>query len=88
MSEIEQRSGSESVPTGYSEFLVIRGCTEICFSRFFLRTMSDSGCNIFCLLNMGSFESKHNYFMLLTLFKLTTCFDSCTGPSSGHKIYN
>ena len=39
-------------------------------------------------LNRGSFESKHNYLMLFSLFKLTTCFGPCTGPSSGHKIYN
>ena len=38
-------------------------------------------------LNRGSFESKHNY-LTLSLFKLTTCFGLCTGPSSGHKIYN
>jgi len=25
-------------------------------------------------LNSRSFESKHNYLMLLSLFKLTTCF--------------
>jgi len=25
--------------------------------------------------------------MLLSLFKLTTCFGLCTWPSSGHKIY-
>ena len=35
--------------------------------------------------NVGSFESKHNYLML-SLFKLTTCFGPCTGPSSGHNI--
>ena len=39
-------------------------------------------------LNMGVFESKHNYLMLLSLFKLTTCFGPCTRPSSGHKIYD
>jgi len=39
-------------------------------------------------LNRGSFESKHNYIMLLYLFKLTTCFGLCTGSSSGHKIFN
>jgi len=38
-------------------------------------------------LNTGSFESKHNYLKLLSLFNLTTCFGLCTGPSSGHKIY-
>jgi len=32
--------------------------------------------------------SKYNYLMLLYFFKLTTCFGPCTGPSSGHKIYN
>jgi len=36
----------------------------------------------------GSFESKHKYLMFLSLFKLTTCFGLCTGPSSGHKTYN
>jgi len=39
-------------------------------------------------INRGSFESKHKYHLLLSLFKLTTCFGPCTGPSSGHKIYN
>ena len=39
-------------------------------------------------LNRGSFESKYNYLILLSLFKPTTCFGLCTGPSSGHKIYN
>ena len=39
-------------------------------------------------LNRRSFESKHNYLMLLSSFKLTTCFGPCTGLSSGHKIYN
>jgi len=38
-------------------------------------------------LNRGSFESKHNYLILLSLFQLTTCFGLCTGPSSGHKIW-
>ena len=37
-------------------------------------------------LNSGSFESKHNYLMLLSSFKLTTCFGPCNGPSSGHNI--
>jgi len=37
-------------------------------------------------LNRGSFESKHSCLMLLSLFKLTTCFRLCTGPSSGRKI--
>jgi len=37
-------------------------------------------------LNRDSFESKHNYLMLLYSVKLT-CFGPCTGPSSGHKIY-
>jgi len=37
---------------------------------------------------MDSFESKHNYLMLLSLFKLMKLFGSCTGPSSGHKVYN
>jgi len=39
-------------------------------------------------LNRISFKSKHNYLMSLSLFKLTTCFGHCTGPSSGHKILN
>jgi len=39
-------------------------------------------------LNRVPFESKHDYLMLLSLFKLTTSFDLCTGPTSGHKIYN
>ena len=43
---------------------------------------------VYLQLSGGSFESKHNYLMLLSLFKLTTCFGPCTGPSSGHKIYN
>jgi len=42
---------------------------------------------LYLQLNRGSFESKHNHIMLLPLFKLTTCFGPCTGPSSGHKIY-
>ena len=42
---------------------------------------------IYLQLNRGSFESKHNYLMLLSLFQLTTCFGLCTRPSSGHKIY-
>ena len=33
-------------------------------------------------LNRGSFESKQNCLILLSLFKLTTCFGLCTGPSS------
>jgi len=32
-------------------------------------------------LNRGVFESKHNYLLLLSLFKLTTCFGLSTGPS-------
>ena len=39
-------------------------------------------------LNWCSFGSKHNCFILLYLFKLTTCFSLCTWPSSGHKIHN
>ena len=39
-------------------------------------------------LKRSSFESKHNYLMLLCLFKLTTCFGPRTGPSSRHTIYN
>ena len=38
--------------------------------------------------NISSFESKHNYLMLLSSFKLATCFGPCTDPSSGHKIYD
>jgi len=38
-------------------------------------------------LKKGSFESKHNYLVLLPLFKLSTCFGPCTGPSTGYKIY-
>jgi len=38
-------------------------------------------------LKVGSFESKHNYLMS-SLFKLITCFGLCTGPSSGHEMYN
>jgi len=34
-------------------------------------------------LNKGPFESNNNYLMLLSLFKLTTCFGLCTAPSSG-----
>jgi hypothetical protein len=30
-------------------------------------------------LKRGFFESKHNCLMLLSLFKLTTCFGLCTG---------
>ena len=29
---------------------------------------------------MGSFESKHNYIMLLSLFKLSTCFGPLHWP--------
>ena len=42
------------------------------------------------ILNWGSCESKQNCFVLLYSFKLKTytCFGPCTGPPSGHKIYN
>ena len=42
----------------------------------------------FCLkrikwqLNKGPFESKHNCLLLLSLFRLTTCFGPHTGPPS------
>jgi len=39
-------------------------------------------------LNRGSFESKHNCLILLSLFQLTPRFGLCTGSSSGHKTYN
>jgi len=49
----------------------------------------------FSLLLMFSFVGNALYVIkrvLLsqntTLFKLTTCFGFCTGPSSGHNIYN
>ena len=43
---------------------------------------------LYLQLKRSSFESKHGYLKLLSLFKLTTCFGRRTGPSSGHKIYN
>ena len=43
---------------------------------------------LYLQLKSGSFETKHNCLMILSLFKPTTCFGPCTGPSSGHKIYN
>ena len=70
LSEIEQLSGTVSFPTGYSEFLVIRGCTEICLSSLCLRTMSDSGCNTFCLLNRGSFDSKQLFYVVYLYLSL------------------
>jgi len=39
-------------------------------------------------LKKASLESKQNYPVLLSLFKLKTSFGPCTGPSSGHKIRN
>ena len=48
--------------------------------------LKDTKSMFFLQLSRGSFESKHNYLVLLSLFKLTTCFGPCTGPSSGHKI--
>jgi len=40
------------------------------------------------IIKQGSFQFKHNYLILLPLFKLTACFGLCIRPSSGRKIYN
>jgi hypothetical protein len=60
-------------------------CPYVCTPEGSLQIIKKS----FVLYNWkGSFESKHKYLMLLSLFKLTTRFGLCTGPSSVHKIYN
>ena len=73
-----------------------RRCITGCISYMPLIVTVKHNCWIFrCIipvvfylqLNRGSFESKHNYHMLLSLFKPTTCFGPFTGQSSGHKIY-
>ena len=63
----------------------VRGWKET-HTNFFHSTLNDL---VSCGTEFkGGFWSRHNCLMLLTLFKLTTFFGLCTGPSSGHKMCN
>ena len=69
---------------GFSRNFILENIPKICGenSSLFLKSDENKGHKTYVQLNRVLLSQNTTIF-LLSLFKLTTCFGPCTGPSSG-----